>query len=69
MNIIELLILIFIISAGHFLGSMLESRLGLTGWLAGCVLGVGISLLIITVFRFVVKHVKSARDDDSNKQK
>jgi cytochrome b561 len=57
MNIIELLILVAVISGGHFLGIALESRLGLTGWFAGCILGIGISLLLIMLLRLFIKHV------------
>jgi membrane protein implicated in regulation of membrane protease activity len=64
MNIIELLILVFIISGGHFLGIALESKLGLIGWFAGCVLGIGISLLFIMLVRLIVKRLTSAHSDE-----
>ena len=67
MNIIELLTLVAVISGGHFLGIALESRLGLTGWFSGCVLGIGISLLLITLLRLFIKHAFRETNPDEKR--
>jgi hypothetical protein len=67
MNVFELLMFVFIISIGHFVGSVLESRMGLTGWFGGCLLGIGISILLLQLLNVVVKKFTKRQSDDEKK--
>ena len=63
MTLIEMLVFVFIISVGHFLGRALESKLGLEGWFGGCFLGVVISITILHLIKVLLYRLKGKGND------
>jgi len=52
MTLIEMLVFVVIISAGHFVGEIFEAKMGLSGWFGGCFLGIAFS---VGIFAFVAR--------------
>ena len=58
MTLIEMLMFIFIMSAGHFLGRVIASKAGVGGWFAGCFLGIVISLVILHLISVLFRRLQ-----------
>jgi len=68
MTLIEMLVFVFIISAGHFLGRLFESKLGLCGWVGGCFLGIAISVTILHLIKVLSCKLKRKKGDSDKVQ-
>ena len=62
MTLFEMFMFVTIISAGHFAGEVLEARMGIKGWFAGCILGIVLSVNIFAVVTRLARRLSKKKE-------